>query len=104
MKITLNKLNILGIKAEKIKKIPWILASHAFLVILFFILFNLILGVFLFYKYVILAETKEQKIARETVKLEYNIYQEVLKEWQKKEQQFGESPDKKYLNPFNVIP
>ena len=77
-----NKLNILKIKTDKIKKIPWVLASHAFLIILLFILLNLILGVYLFYKYVILVEIEQQKIAEKDIKFEYNAYQQVLKDSQ----------------------
>ena len=100
VKITFNKLNISGIKTDKVKMIPWILGSHAFLIILFLILFNLIAGVLLFYKYVILVEIEQQKIVEKNIKFEYNAYQEVLKGWKMKEQKLEESPDKIHLNPF----
>ncbi len=102
MKMIFGKSNTLGIKKDKIKKTLWILGSHAFLIILLFILLNLILGVFLFYKYVILVEIKEPEIIGRTVNFKYNIYQEVLKDWQIKGQSFEEFPDKKYLNPFST--
>src|SRR3989344_3646355 len=100
MKLTLNKSNISGIKMDDLKKIPWILGRHAFLVILVLIVCAIMGGIFLFYTYVVSAKTSP--VAGETVKFKYNTYQNVLKEWQLKEQKFEEFADKKYQNPFSA--
>src|ERR1700693_4188558 len=96
------KLNILGIRKDNIKKVPWLLGAHAFSIMLFFIFLSMALGIFIFYNYVILVETKKQEIAKGTITFTYDAYQEVLKDWGAKDQVFQESFDKKYLNPFSL--
>jgi len=100
MKSILNKLDILNTGIEKIKKIPWILGSYAFSVILLFVLFDLILGEFLFYKYVVLIEKKEPTIVESFVKFEHNAYLKIMEGWQIKEQKFEESSIGEFSNPF----
>ena len=92
MKSIFNKLEILAIK----------LGSHAFLAVLVFILLTLILGDFLFYKYVILIEREEPKIVESNFKFEDNLYRKVLEEWRIKEQKLEKSLSEKYLNPFKA--
>src|SRR3989344_1568000 len=99
MKLIFNKLNISGV-VGKIKKIPWILGSRAFLIILLLILLDLILGEFLLYKYAILVKKEEPEITGNIVKFEYGAYLKVLEKWQAKEQQFTESVEKSYNSPF----
>ena len=101
MKLAFDKSKILGIKMDNLKRIHWILGVHAFLVMLVLIVFTIILGIFLFYNYVILVETS--KMASETVKFKYGAYQNVLMEWERKEQKFEEFSDKKYPNPFSAV-
>ena len=102
MKSIFNKLNRAGIEMGKIKKIPWILGSYAFSIILILILLDLILGEFLLYKYVILVEIEKPKIVGNTLKFEYSAYQKVLEEWQTREQKFKESTAEKYSSPFII--
>lgn len=100
MKSIFDKLNIPGVEMEKIKKIPWILGSYAFSIILILVLLDLILGEFLLYKYALSIKTEEPKIVENTLKFEYNGYQKVLEEWQIREQEFEEFTAEKYSNPF----
>ena len=100
MKPIFNKINIPDIDMDKIKKIPWILGSYAFSIILILILLDLILGEFLLYKYAILVKNEEPKVVGNTLRFEYNAYQKVLEEWQTREQKFEESTVEKYSNPF----
>lgn len=102
MKSIFNKLNIRGIDMEKIKKIPWILGSYAFSIILIFILLNLIIGEFLLYKYVISIKIDEPKIVENSLRFEYSAYQKVLKKWEEKEEKFKEFTAEKYSSPFIV--
>jgi hypothetical protein len=88
------------IKKSKIKKIPWILGKYAFWVILVFISLDIILGGFLFYKYVILAEKEKPKIITNLLRFEREIYQEVLEKLQTREKKFEESLEEEYSNPF----
>ena len=69
----------------RIKKTFWILGLYAFWVILFFIFINFILGGFVFYKYVFLAESEEPKITETILKFNVGAYQNVMKEIQARE-------------------
>lgn len=89
-------------KLDIIKKIPLILAQHAFLVMLIFILFYLVFAVFIFYQYVILVEINYGKNSLKNTQFEYNAYQKILEEWQTKDQIFQQSLLSKPLNPFQV--
>ena len=83
--------HILKIKMNGMK-IPWRLASHAFLIVLILVLLDLLLGILLFYNYVLLVKVEEPKITGETIVFKSNTYQEVLKEWQLKKQEFQQVP------------
>lgn len=99
MRFIFNKIfNIIQI--EKIKKVPWILGSHAFSIILILVLLDLILGEFLLYKYALLVKKEEPKITENIIKFEYSDYQKILEEWQAREQKFKEFSVEKYSNPF----
>lgn len=94
---SLNTKALLG----KMKNLPLILASHAFLMMLIFILTSLLVGVLLFYNYVILAETQDASIIATGTQFNYNAYQAVLKTWETKKQNLDASTDLPYSNPFN---
>lgn len=76
--------NILKILSARIKKIIWVLGYRAFLIILLFIFIDLILGGFIFYKYVFLAE-KQIPNASGIIKFNDKAYQNVLEELQIRE-------------------
>lgn len=84
---------------DAFKKIHWVLGAHAFMVMLFLIIGAIILGIFLFYQYVILVQT-QQEVVENAVKFKYGAYQNVLDQWQAKDQKFQELRDKNYSNPF----
>ena len=87
---------------KKIKKIPLILGRNIFLCILILILIDILIGGFLFYKYVILIDTKELKIISVYNKFKENTYWSVLKEWEKRENISINLllSDKSYIDPF----
>lgn len=92
-------------KINKIKnildKIPWTIAEHAFLASLLLFLISLIIGGFLFYKYIILLEQGLQsEQADQVFLLREDIYQQVLKHWQRDEEKFQKADSKQYPNPF----
>lgn len=74
--------NILKTLTVKIKKALWILGLHAFSLILFLVLVDIILGGFIFYKYVFLTEKEEPKVTENIFKFDTKTYQDVLKELQ----------------------
>ncbi len=96
-----SRKNLFGIKVEGIKNIPWVLASHAFLIIIFFIFLYLLVGVYLFYTYGILVEGEAPKIVDNTIEFNYSAYEGVLRAWEAKDQSFQESVNGIYPNPFS---
>ncbi|MBI3631461.1 MAG: hypothetical protein HY219_01165 [Candidatus Staskawiczbacteria bacterium] len=93
---------LLDIYMKKIKEIPWILGRHAFLCILLFILIDILIGGFLFYKYVLLIEAKEVENVFVPNKFQENIYRFVIEEQQKRNSILENFPllDKNYTDPF----
>jgi len=88
-------------KAKKfLGKLLWFLAKHAFLTcsVLFFI--SLVFGALLFYKYNILAQRAETTGLDQFFLLKENIYQEVLRVWQREDEKFQEADFKEYPDPF----
>ena len=82
---------ILGI----IKKIPWILGKHAFMVVLLLIILSIVFGVSVFYKYIYSVKISQPNIADSPSTFKSNIYQEILKDWEARDQklQNGEVPN-----------
>ncbi len=103
IKFKLPTLEDLVKQAAKIKKLPWILAEHTFLTFLFFFFLILVLSGFIFYKYSILVEKKEPEVLEKAFQFEEKVYQEILREWQKREKRFEETPKKEYPDPFRKI-
>lgn len=93
---------ILQIKKDKIKKIPWVLASHAFLVILICIALFLLASMALFWQYILVVKNQVPEGIAQTTEFEYNAYEKILKEWETKERIFQETSDINYINPFKV--
>jgi len=87
--------------AVKPKKISLFLGKHAFLLFLFIIVTELILGGFLYYKYAFLAEKEKPEIGNNYFQFEDSAYQEILKEWEKRNVESQEfSKVEKYKSPF----
>ena len=91
--------DILKILTVKTKKILWILGLRAFLLILFLVFIDFIIGSFIFYKYVFLAEKEEPKITKNILKFDDKTYQEVLGELQTREQSSKGSSIENQPNP-----
>ena len=85
---------------KKIKKLLWNFGKYAFLFIIIFILLYIVLGEFLFYRYVFLANIKEPEITGSLTRFKENVYQSVLKELQDREDTFKSSSPKNYQDPF----
>jgi len=71
----------------KAKKIIWTLGLHAFLVIIFLIIVDFILGNIVFYKYVFLAEKETPTTEKNVLRFDDKTYQEVLKKLQERAEQ-----------------
>ncbi len=95
------------IKFNKFKnffnRLPKILAEHSFITILFLFLLSLIVGGFIYYKYVVLVKNKEPQITRKPLQIEEKIYQKILNEWQEREKRFNEADLKEYTDPFKGL-
>jgi len=101
-----NPFAFLSNKGEKvffkghIKKVPWILAKNAFLVIIMLFLANILFGQLLFYYHVIVADSKPGLSVDNPAKFKENIYNTVLEESQRREEAFNNSAQINYSNPF----
>lgn len=93
-------LRALKIIIGKLKKIPAVLASHAFSIILLFTLINAITATVLWYVYVVLVQANTPQIMDKMFKFKYDTYQQVVQSWQAQETLLRESADKKFTNPF----
>ncbi len=97
-----NFKELLGVYIKKLKKTPWTLGKNAFLSILIFILIDMLIGGFLFYKYVLLIDVKEPDTTSASDKFDEKTYQSVLKEWEKRKNILIDlsALDKNYTDPF----
>ena len=87
-------------KLKALRKLPWIIGKRIFIFLMLSLLFNFILGGFLFYKYSILAskETLDNPIA--SLQFQENIYKEVIQFWQEREIQFKSAESAEYPDLF----
>ena len=92
-KIELNKIK------KFIKKTIRILAVNVFFGFIFSLIIALLLGGFVFYKYIILITEMEFEISEQ---LGFNevTYKKVLSAWQDREKKFEKTISKEYPNPF----
>ena len=65
---------------KKIQGLIWMLGLHAFSLIIFLVLIDLIVGGFIFYKYVFLPMRQEATVSGVTVKFDSLIYNRALKD------------------------
>lgn len=95
------------IKIKKIKNflvnLILFIIKHDFLVCLFLFLLSLLFGVFLIYKYSILAQKVEVGEVGQSFLIKEQSYQEILKIWQEQEEIFKQADSKEYSNPFKPI-
>lgn len=76
---------ILGTGAGVFKKIPWVLANHAFLAIMICVALELLLGGWLFYRYAASVTVQDPLAIENPVVFKEAVYQSVLKEWRARE-------------------
>ena len=80
--------------------IPLSLAKHSFAVTMVFFLVALIIGGFVYYQYFFLIQKKELNSARQPLRFEEKIFQELIVEKQKREDVFREIESKNYPDLF----
>jgi hypothetical protein len=85
---------------HNVKRIPWFLGSHAFLVILLLIMFDLLVGSYLYYQYIYLAQNKDPIKSRKQVILDEEGYQFVLDQWKKRQESFDNKQIVDVKDPF----
>lgn len=82
------------------KKLPEILAGHAFLSVLVIILLEMILGAVLFYKYSMLPEQTEIQAPEDVVQFKQEVYEEVSNKWIEQRRKFEKTQTKEYFDFF----
>lgn len=98
MKITLHAL---ASKKDTIKKFFWFLGTRAFPIMLLLIFLAIFGGVLLFYTYVISPNTQNQETIGGAVTFSDANYQQVLKEWNTKNQLFQGFFSEQFTNLFS---
>jgi hypothetical protein len=94
------KIDLKAIKFDKIKKLPLIIAKHAFYTSLILFLLSLAIGLILFYKYIILAQEAEFEDTDQNYLLDEEAYKDIKKVWQEHENMLEQTDFKEYPNPF----
>ena len=89
-------------KIKKIRdflpKIPRILVQHFFVTLFFLLILDLILTGVLFYKYYL--QKKDLELQVQTLGLNEKLLNDILEEWQKREEIFKSVDSKQYLDLF----
>ncbi|MFH1401470.1 MAG: hypothetical protein ABIG40_00700 [Parcubacteria group bacterium] len=92
------------IKLKQIKAfcraMPLVLAEKSFLASLLFILFALILGGILYYRYDFLASENEPQPNEVSLTLQNKAYLSVMAEWQERQAKFDSADFKNWPDPF----
>jgi len=82
------------------QKLPYFLARRVLIVIFAIVLFDAALGAVLFYTYVVLPEKAEPEISKDSLGFRQDLYDKVLIQWQKQEQDIKDFSQKSYSNPL----
>ena len=95
----------LGLGAPKInfswiRKVPLMIASHAFLIILASIFIYTIVGVALFYQYTQAITVQAGETTSSNASFDNAGYQAILKIWQANQQNLQQNASQTYSNPF----
>ena len=94
------KIDLEIIKFNKIKKLPFIIARHAFFASLILFLLSLAIGFILFYKYSISIKRANLENVDQAYLLDEKVYKDIKKIWQEHEVIFEQTDFKEYPNPF----
>ena len=76
-----------------LNKVKWV-AEHAFLTFLFLFFVSLLLGAIMFYVYNTLAQQTEPQLEVVSPEFKEKLYQDILKEWQLREEKFESAASK----------
>lgn len=87
---------------EFFKPLPRLMGEHAFPTLLVLIFFALLSGGLLFYKYGFLAEKAKPEARIQPLQFQEDVYQNVLKEWARREKRFQDAGTKIYPDLFSV--
>ncbi len=92
------------VRTDKLKKffekLPRNLAEHAFRSFMPLVVFALIFGGILFYKYSILIEKKEPQISKQPIQFKKEVLENVSNKWIEREIKFNETDTKEYPDLF----
>lgn len=101
-KITLSLNNISFwsmVVSNRMRKVLWFFARHAFLLIILFILCNMLFGEYLFYRYIYVVQNMTPDMSSLPTRFKENTYKAVIDTWNTREAQFND-PATDYHNPF----
>ena len=84
----------------RFKKFLFLLGKDAFLFILFILLVEIIFAELLFYSYVLSVEIKEPSLSQGFIGFKEKEYQDILKEWQNRENTLKDDVSDNLSNPF----
>ena len=93
-------MNSIRIPKISFKKMLWALGEHAFLLVLVLLCVGALISAFLFYAYVLPAQTKVPNVSESALKFHKDIFQQVVKEWNAQEQNLR---DANTLAPRNIF-
>ena len=102
-KFTLSSINYRAVTARCAavsKKIPWILARHAFLVVIAVVLVEILLGELLFYHYVVSVKKKEPEVFALPVSFQEDAYYSVVRALQERKMISEEGSSSVLQDPF----
>jgi nitrate/TMAO reductase-like tetraheme cytochrome c subunit len=86
-----------------IEKIIWFLGKKAFVIVLLLVIIDVVIGTFVFYEFVFVAEKQEPKVVF-TLKFKDNDYKTVLSQWKQESQNSQQSGVEIFPNPFGIAP
>jgi len=85
---------------EKFSKWAFDIASHIFLSLMIAFVVVLAVTALVFYIYVLAPQNRGIEISDKSLILKEELYNELLKIWEKHEEDFQKADQKEYLNPF----
>lgn len=99
MKINLKKIEGLKRNARALAKIPWFLGTHAFSILILLMLLNIVVGLFVFYSYIVVAQ-KKNPVPLEYIKFNSTAYERILQQQTARQNAIEQILSQGYTNPF----
>jgi len=81
-------------------EVIWLIGKRAFWLTILLILVDLIIGGAVFYKYVFYAENDKSYLNNPPLQFDENSYQEILSQWEKRDESLNQFIQKNYPDPF----